>query len=296
MRPLSLLIIFTLLFSVGNFSSSAQDLPGRTVTLNAGTPIRLKLAEELNSQRNREGDEVIFTVVEDLEFDGRMYLVEGTPVIGWVRSVRPSRSWGRRGNIEIEVSTISPLYSDPIPLTGEAQDTGESNTPYAVGATILIGISVVGVLAGGAIEGHDAVIDKGTEFTIFTASDGEIMDISAERMRQYVDAWTYSRIIDSFYEYTWDDNRTIIETLELMGYSTDSADISIYEMEDNRWSVNVEVVTGTEAIFSFKPFEEAHLGKFSTLEGENELGRLIIYVMGYDEDDGNDFDDLDLPF
>ena len=293
MRHFVTVVLILVLFCIGNIPSNAQDIPGPTLSMSAGTMIRLVLAEELNSQRNRVGDEVIFTLAEDLVINERTYLVEGTPVLGTVTSVRPSRSWGRQGNIEIEISSISPLYSDPIPLTGEAKDTGETNSPYSAGAVILIGITPVGLLAGSVIEGHDAVIDEGMEFTVFTAEDGEVMDISAYQMRQFVDEWLYNKVMESFLEYSWDDKNTIRETFDLLGYTTDPWVYSIYEIEDNYWSVNAEVVPGTHAVFAFKPFEEPHLGKFRTIDGENELGDLIIWIIEYEEDNGNDFD---LPF
>ena len=203
--PKSLLIITTLLF----ITSASSDLQaaglGNYKTLPAGTQVNLVLLEEIHSNRNKIGDEVVFAVADDVAIQGKIFLVEGTPVIGSVTKARPARSWGRGGYIDAEISTIAPIYSDPIPLRGSPGESGGSDTATSVGATIIIGLSVVGILAGGALSGDTAVLDAGTQFTVFTAANAEVHNYSDNQKRSQVEQWYDEKVKTCFLQYTWDD-------------------------------------------------------------------------------------------
>jgi len=246
------------------------------MTLPAGTPIKLVMLEQLYSQRNREGDEIVFALAEDVALMGRTYLVEGTPVIGRVTHTRPARSWGRSGNIDIEITSIMPLYSMPVPLSGESGGTGGSRTVQSVGTTVLLGISVVGLLAGGSVSGSGAVIESGTQLTVFSADDATIMGIPEDEMRQMVDDWFNERVISSFLYYTWDNKCNISEAMQSMGYSVEDGDISVEPMENYYYQIEVQLGDSQTAIFTFQPFQEPHAGKFITLEAHNDLAEAII--------------------
>ncbi len=263
---------------VSEETNDVADDPG-TLTLPAGTPLRLVMQEQLYSQRNEEGDEIIFVLAEDVVLMGRTYLVAGTPVIGIVNHTRPARSWGRSGNIDIEITSIMPLYSMPIPLAGEASDSGGSQTVASVGTTVLLGISVLGLLAGGSISGSGAVIEAGTDITVFSAADAEIMDIPGDEMRTMVDEWFTNRLIRDFMQYSWDNKGTIGDAMALMGYSVDESQITVTPIENYYYQFDVALSDTETAIFTLQPFEEPHLGKFITLESQNELAEAIFMAV-----------------
>jgi len=242
-----------------------------TITLPAGTPIRLVICEQLYSQRNHAGDEIIFTVAEDIVMMGRTYLVAGTPVIGRVTHTRPSRSWGRSGNIDIEINSIHPLYSMPIPLSGEAGGSGANQTATSIGTTILLGLSVVGLLAGGSVSGSGAVIEAGMEFTVFTSEDGVIMDIPADEMQQMTDEWYHEKLISGFLGYSWDNKCTLASAMQSLGYTVDDSMIQVEPIGDYFYRFTVPLSDTQTAIFTIRPLEEAHAGKFITLDPENDL-------------------------
>jgi len=256
-------------------SSEASDSEAPLI-LPAGIPLNLIMQEELYSQRNREGDEIIFTLAEDVVLMGTTYLVAGTPVIGRVTHSRPSRSWGRSGNLDIEINTIYPLYSMPIPLSGESSGSGGNQTVTSVGATVLLGISVVGLLAGGAISGSGAVIPAGTSISVYTLGEGEIMDIPEDEMRAMVDKWLEDKIISSFLNYNWDNKKKISSAIEGMGFSIDELTYTIEPIEEYQYIITVHLSETQAAIFKMKPFEEPHAGKFSTLEAQNDLAEDVI--------------------
>ncbi len=277
---ISLVILLLLLVPV---QSGAQD---RYKTLPAGTQVNLVMLEEIHSNRNREGDEVLFAVREDVTLLGETYLVEGTPVVGVISRARPARSWGRGGYIDAEIISIAPVYNLPINLVGSHGESGGSDVGTSIGATIIIGVSVVGVLAGGALSGDTAVIDAGTELTVFTGEGGQVLDIPPVRMRQEVVEWYESKVKATFLNYTWDDNPTVADAMMSLGYEVDSSSIRVEEKEDYVWFIDVQIHGGERAEFTLQPWEEPYIGKWITLEPYNyNAHRIMDAVSGPDKDD-----------
>jgi hypothetical protein len=81
--------------------------------------------------------------------------------------------------------------------------------------------------------------------------------------------------MSSFLNYTWDNNSTLGDTMDSMGYSVDESMIVIEPLENNYYQVEVILSETQTAIFTFQPFEEAHIGKFITLEAKNDLANSI---------------------
>jgi len=275
-RFLVMLLFVTLVVQPGGVPVAAQDQSEDTLTLPAGTPIKLVMLEQLYSQRNREGDEIVFVLAEDIVVMGRTYLVEGTPVIGRVTHARAAKSWGRSGNLDIEITSIMPLYSMPVPLSGEAGGSGGSRTVTSIATTVLLGVSVLGLLAGGSVSGSGAVIESGTEFIVFSAEDAVISDMPEEDMRKTVDDWLNDSVISSFLRYSWDNKCSLSEAMESMGYSVDESDIRVEPTENFYYQVEVDLSDSQTAVFTLQPFQEPHGGKFITLEAQNDLAEAII--------------------
>jgi len=244
--------------------------------LPANTPIRLVMQERLYSQRNREGDEIIFTVAEDIVVMNQTYICEGTPVIGRVIGAKAAKSWGRQGTLDIEIRTIAAPYGMPIMLTSELQSEGGSKKAGSIVTTAILGVTVVGLLAGGSISGSGAVIEAGTTITVFTAEEGKILDIPGDEMQAMVDDWMTNRVMQSFLEYRWDKRKNIQKAIESLGYSIDDITIEVEPLEDFHWGVAVHLTPTQTAEFTLQPFEEPHIGKFITLEAQNDFAEDIM--------------------
>ena len=257
-------------------AASGQDANPPLVNLPANSPISLVMLEELYSQRNKEGDEIVFALAEDVVVLGRTYLVAGTPVLGRVVGSKAAKSWGRKGSLDIKIFALVPLYSNPIPLSGEASGTGGSNTVAAIGTTVLLGISVVGLLAGGAWGGKGAVIPAGTKITVFTAQDGQVLDISADEMKSKVDEWYNKKIISSFLSYSSVGKVSVADAFSKAGYTIDESKITFEKGESYSYTVNVQISDSETAIFTFQPFQEPHGAKFSTLRAENDIAAMVV--------------------
>lgn len=98
-----------------------------------GSLVKLRLATELSSSKSRPGDEIRFTVVDDIISEGRLVLPKGTTVIARVLdNVRPTKM-GVKARVDLEVGTIEGMDSSPITVSVD-QAAAAANTAATVAA------------------------------------------------------------------------------------------------------------------------------------------------------------------
>ena len=279
-------IIYLLAFHPSGAEAYAQgDLGYNSLTLPANTPVKLIFHEGLSSQRNREGDEATFSIAEDVVIMGKTYLCAGTPVIGRVMNAKPAKSWGRQGTMDVEILSVVPVYSEPVPLTFEidAEGGSEKSTSIGVSALALIVIAPVAILGGGAITGGSAKIEAGSQITVLTKEEAGIRNISVDNMRRLSEEWFEEQMIKNFLNYRWDENKTVQEAFDSVAHPIDGTNITFEEMENYYYRISVLVSSERTAEFTFQPFEEPHIGKFITLEPLNELAENIMKIIPSDD-------------
>jgi hypothetical protein len=278
---ITILITFLSSISTIAFGETTTSLGQNPLTLPAGTLVKLVFLEQVNSQRNNVGDEIVFAISEDVIIMDKLYLVAGTPVIGRVKAVKPAKSWGRQGTMDIEILSIIPVYSETIPLTFETDVAGGSEKAESIGAAAggLLLLGPAAVFAGSTISGSSAIIEAGTEIIALTAEDAGIRNISADSMAGAVDEWTTAKVIDGFLDYSWEESMTVAEAFDAIAHEITEDDITIEELEDYYYQVTVQVTSIRSAIFKLRPFEEPYLDKFITLEAMNDLAENMIKVM-----------------
>ncbi len=273
MRPLAVIVLFLMANLVTGNVSFAQKGPPKSegLFLPADTPIRLRSLEEINSQRNRQGDEILFAVAEDVIVSGRVCLVAGTPVLGTVTDQTAARSWGRGGDLNVEVISTLGLYSDAIGLSGEAGGDGDDK-----GIEVVAVVLVFGLIFGALVSGSKVEIPAGQELFTYSNNEYEINDITEQEMRDIVDEWYTEKVIDCFLNYRWDEKDTIGEVIRSMGYTIDDEDFTITDIGGNFYEIEVALGSGQVARFNTQPFEEPHIGKFKQLEPLNGIAEDII--------------------
>jgi hypothetical protein len=126
------------------------------LTLNAGTPITLAMAEEVNSSTHREGQTFKLTVLNDVRVGETTVIPRGTPAIGEITWRTGKGAFGKSGKLEFALRYID-LNGQKIPVTGDFRQEGEGNT-VATG----VGVIAIGVFAG-FITGKRARIPVGRE-------------------------------------------------------------------------------------------------------------------------------------
>ena len=130
--------------------------PVENLSLNAGTPITLAVAEEVNSSTHREGDIFKLTVLNDVSVGQTVVIPRGTPASAEITWRTGKGAFGKSGKMEFQLRSID-LGGQQIPLNGSFRQEGEGNT-VATG----VGVLAIGIFAG-FITGKRARLPIGRE-------------------------------------------------------------------------------------------------------------------------------------
>lgn len=134
--------------------------------LRAGTPISLKMAQELTTQKKklRTGQRFQMEVVEPVTVNGQVVIPAGSPATGEVTQVRNKGMWGKSGYIGAQALYVR-ANGRQIRLTGQFDDKGVTGTAGVVGAVALVPI------AGFFMTGTSARIPMGAPVKAFIDED-----------------------------------------------------------------------------------------------------------------------------
>ena len=88
------------------FVASLTTLTAQVLTMQDGTPVRLRLNRTVSSATAHEGDMVDFEVTEPVVVQGMAVIPKGSLAFGHVNKVEPKRRFGRAGELEISVDSV----------------------------------------------------------------------------------------------------------------------------------------------------------------------------------------------
>lgn len=168
----------------GRVQSLRQALLGDTkyvsqsVTIPAGTIVKMKNLEALNSKTAQEGDTVHFAVSEDVVIGDVVAIPRGMEAEGTITNARKSGMFGKDGKIEITYHTVRAADNTPVPLIiGEKTKEEYKRTAGAVGASAAgaIILGPVGLVGGLFVHGNDVDIPVGTEMFAEAKDNTEVM-------------------------------------------------------------------------------------------------------------------------
>lgn len=160
------LVIVTLLsFSI----LAAQTTP---LTLPQGTPVKLRLEQNLSSADAQEGQGVSFSVLEPIKLGDLVVIPAGASAHGTVTEAQEKRRMGRGGKLNMAIDYVIMPDGSKLVLTG----TKNSNGGGHVGAMTagIVGVAIVAWPAAPLLllmHGKDVKIPEGTVVTVFTAVD-----------------------------------------------------------------------------------------------------------------------------
>ena len=124
--------------------------------LNAGTPITLAVAEEVNTSTHKDGDTFKLTVLNDVLIGQTVVIPRGTPATAEITWRTGKGAFGKSGKMEFDLLGID-LNGTRVPVSGSFRQEGEGNT-VATG----VGIIAIGLFAG-FITGKRARLPVGRE-------------------------------------------------------------------------------------------------------------------------------------
>jgi LssY C-terminus len=149
-------------------SASAQKISTfpATITIPDGTPIELRLGENVSSSHGHAGDSLDFVVVRDLSIGGFTVIPAGTVASGTVTAVKNKRFLGLGGEVSLKLDSVPMINGDRVNLRARLDVKGRSHTKImavAMIATGLIFLPAAPIFL--LVRGHESTIVKSTEIT-----------------------------------------------------------------------------------------------------------------------------------
>jgi hypothetical protein len=137
-----------------------------------GTPIKLRLAENLSSGDAHAGQEIPFECIDEVQVDGVIVLPKGSAAVGTVTEAEPKRSMGRAGKLDIAISYARLKDNEKVALRATKEAKGGSHTGAMAGAMVATSLIIWPAAPFFLfMKGKDITIPQGTEITAFVEGD-----------------------------------------------------------------------------------------------------------------------------
>ncbi len=167
--------------------ASAQEMSAipATLTIPDGTPIKLRLGENVSSAHARPGDRLDFVVVRDVSVDGFTVISAGTVAHGSVTEVRHKRFLGIGGNVALKVDSVELVNGDQVGLRAQMNVKGRSRTKLMAAAMLATGLIFLPATPVFLLtRGHDSTVVKSTEITAQVDGTDSIRSAGLQRFQQ----------------------------------------------------------------------------------------------------------------
>jgi PEGA domain len=137
-----------------------------------GTPVKLRLSENLSSADAHAGQEIPFECVDEVQVDGVIVLPKGSAAVGNVTEAEPKRSMGRAGKLDIAISYARLKDNEKVALRATKEAKGGSHTGAMAGAMVATSLIIWPAAPFFLfMKGKDITIPQGTEITAFVEGD-----------------------------------------------------------------------------------------------------------------------------
>lgn len=154
----------------GTFFLLVLAVAAQVLTLQDGTPVRLRLNRTVSSANASVGETVDFEVTEPVINQNSVVIPKGTVVLGRVTKVETKRRFGRAGALELSIDSARLANGRTIPLRATPEKGEGDMSRGRVAATIAASPILVWV------KGKNVTFEKGTETTAYVSGDARIDD------------------------------------------------------------------------------------------------------------------------
>ena len=179
----AVLLVVTVLMSY----ASAQEMsaiPAR-LTIPDGTPVELRLAENISSAHARIGDPLDFVVVRAVSVEGLTVIPAGTMASGSVTGVKRKRFLGIGGRVALKLDSVELVNGDRVGLHARMEVKGRSRTKLMAAAMIASGLVFLPAAPLFLLtRGHDSTVVKSTEITAHIDGAVPILTVGMSRTRR----------------------------------------------------------------------------------------------------------------
>jgi hypothetical protein len=142
-----------------------------------GTPLHLRLAENLSSADATTGQSVDFEVVDDVKIGDQIIIKRTAHAIGTVTEAQPKRRMGRAGKLDVTIDYVRMVNDEKALLRATKGGNGGGHTGAMVGG--IVAAAIVFWPAAPLfllVHGKDIKIPKGTEITAFVNGDTPVAE------------------------------------------------------------------------------------------------------------------------
>ena len=148
--------------------SRAAEETAPKLLLKHGTPVQLKLAQNVDAKYAVVGEPVELVLAEDLKVGDAVVVKQGARVIGTVTAGKQKDKRGEANALALRIDFLK-SGANSIRLTGDSTASGKRNADQMVAGTILFGVTGL-ILTS---RKHYA-IPAGTSATAYVAEDTEL--------------------------------------------------------------------------------------------------------------------------
>jgi hypothetical protein len=137
-----------------------------------GTAVKLRLSQNLSSEKNKKGEEVAFEVTEEVDVQGVPVILKGTQAIATITNAEPKKSMGRGGKLDVNVDSVRLVDGEKVQLRAVQDNKGGGHVGAMTGA--MVATSIVFFPAAPLflfVHGKPVEIPKGTEVIAFVEGD-----------------------------------------------------------------------------------------------------------------------------
>jgi hypothetical protein len=153
-------------------SSQSLSAPPPPNTLLDGTPVKLRLAENISSETSKTGQQVSFEVTEDVMVQGVAVIPKGAKALATVTDAEPKKRMGRGGKLDVNVDSVRLADGEKAQLRAVKDTTAGGHVGAMTGA--MVATAIVFWPAAPLflfMHGKSVDIPKGTEVMAFVQGD-----------------------------------------------------------------------------------------------------------------------------
>jgi hypothetical protein len=149
----------------GIFSLLVLTAAAQVLTLQDGTPVRLRLNRTVSSASAHVGETVDFEVTEPVINQNHVVIPKGAVVLGRVTKVETKRRFGRAGALELSIDSVrlpdgGTILLRATPEKGEGDMSGARKAATIAASPVLVWV-----------KGKNVSFEKGTETTAYVSGD-----------------------------------------------------------------------------------------------------------------------------
>lgn len=162
-------VVLTLTVAEAPQASPATASEQEPVVLREGTPVLLRTEEKMVSGRVAEGSAARFRVVRDILGPGGQVLIGyGDLAQGRVTRSRRRGMFGKAGQLEFTVDSVTAVDGTIVPLRASEEMGGKDNKGAVIASALLLTVLTI------FVHGKDVELPAGTEFTAYVDHDTAI--------------------------------------------------------------------------------------------------------------------------